>query len=202
MKARDPMLFLDPHNCWSSCSVPGDNCLACTNPSYFSCPLSGVCIHPDLQCDGHPQCQFAEDEGFEDCKKKYYEKKIIEEFATVKCNSTVYPMMITVATACNGVVECLMGEDEEPLCSDNISSTIILVGTCFAFLSIYLGLRFSHIMNLREGEVMEDSKQMINTPMEKSLENYQNDHDDQENIDAVKGKTIDFSVIVKLHFQL
>lgn len=71
--------FLDPHNCRSSCLVPEDNCLACTNPSYFSCPLSGVCIHPDLRCDGHPQCQFAEDEVFEDCKEKYYRKKIIDD---------------------------------------------------------------------------------------------------------------------------
>ena len=33
----------DPHNCWGSCSEPGENCLACSNTDYFQCPRSQVC---------------------------------------------------------------------------------------------------------------------------------------------------------------
>ena len=68
---------------------------------------------------------------------------------SVKCNSSVYPIMITVATACNAVVECIQGEDEGPLCSNNSISTIILIVTCLAFVSIYLGLKCSHIISLK-----------------------------------------------------
>ena len=34
----------DPHNCWGSCSEPGENCMACSNADYFTCPISKVCI--------------------------------------------------------------------------------------------------------------------------------------------------------------
>ena len=50
---QDPS-FSDPHNCQSSCSSPGPDCVACTNPDYFICTKSGQCVHPDLVCDGHP----------------------------------------------------------------------------------------------------------------------------------------------------
>ena len=40
----------------SSLIGPGPRCLACTNPEYFICPESGVCVHPALVCDGHPAC--------------------------------------------------------------------------------------------------------------------------------------------------
>ncbi len=32
----------DPSNCWGSCAVPGENCLACSNNDYFQCPRSQV----------------------------------------------------------------------------------------------------------------------------------------------------------------
>ena len=48
--------YQDPHFCQASCDRPGPNCTACTNPSYFICQKSGMCLHPDLVCDGHPQC--------------------------------------------------------------------------------------------------------------------------------------------------
>ena len=52
----------DPHNCQSSCSERGPDCLACTNSSYFLCGQSSKCIHPALVCDGHPHCLDRSDE--------------------------------------------------------------------------------------------------------------------------------------------
>ena len=60
---------VDPHNCTGSCATPGAKCIACTNPDYFTCPKSGQCVHPDLRCDLHPQCDHAEDE--EGCIEMY-----------------------------------------------------------------------------------------------------------------------------------
>ena len=34
----------NPHNCWDSCSEPGENCMGCSNNDYFQCPRSQVCI--------------------------------------------------------------------------------------------------------------------------------------------------------------
>ena len=61
--------ILDPHNCQASCQTPDYGCEACTNSAYFNCPVNGEphCLHPDLECDGHPQCDNAEDEDFWKC---------------------------------------------------------------------------------------------------------------------------------------
>merc|ERR1712110_1128552 len=47
---------LDPHNCQASCLKPGYGCTACENKKYFNCSSSSKCLHPDLVCDGVPQC--------------------------------------------------------------------------------------------------------------------------------------------------
>ena len=83
--------YHDPHNCWSSCELPGENCLACTNSSYFQCPRSGQCVHPELVCDGHPACHHAEDEEVDMCRSRYLEKKIVPTSATHRCKSRKYP---------------------------------------------------------------------------------------------------------------
>jgi len=60
---------LDPHNCQASCLTPDYGCDACTKRDYFRCPVHGTesCLHPDLECDGQPQCDNAEDEDFWKC---------------------------------------------------------------------------------------------------------------------------------------
>ena len=73
LSKQDPS-YSDPHQCQSSCSLPGQDCQACSNSSYFPCPKSGQCVHPDLRCDGHPQCTEGEDEDLSMC----YEKKVLE----------------------------------------------------------------------------------------------------------------------------
>ena len=100
--------YQDPHGCRDSCSeeTRGPNCQACSNRNYYRCLKSQVCIHEDLLCDGHPQCQFGEDELFETCYDIYIHHKVVPHFATYSCNSLKYPGVDTVATSCDGVPEC------------------------------------------------------------------------------------------------
>ena len=81
-------VILDPHKCQDSCSRPEYGCEACTNPSYFTCNVNSKphCLHPKLVCDGHPQCDQAEDEEFHKCRDIKY-----REEATVVCGSAMYP---------------------------------------------------------------------------------------------------------------
>ena len=105
----------DPHNCQSSCanSSGGLDCKACSNSSYFSCFKSGHCVPPALVCDGHPQCPNGEDENLDldnyNCHQKYIENKIIEPYASYRCNSTFYRGMEIYATPCNNKTECADG---------------------------------------------------------------------------------------------
>ena len=131
--------FSDPHLCQLSCSVPGPDCLACTNSSYFLC-RSGHCLHPDLVCDGHPQCPGGEDEDLSKCYDKYIRKKIIQPLATYKCQSLLFENMLIFATPRNNIVECWDGSDEpEP---ENYSTEILVTSAIFIGL-IYIALKYS-----------------------------------------------------------
>ena len=134
--------YWDPHQCINSCQDPGYGCLACTNPNYFQCTKNNqsVCIHPDLHCNHHPDCDNAEDEHFEDCKDNYVEHFIVKEFATLRCPSKIYPNMETVATVCDDIIECHNGEDEPEYCKNNEANTYLAFSTC-SILAIYLGLK-------------------------------------------------------------
>ena len=103
----------DPHNCQSSCanSSSGLDCVACSNSSYFSCFKSGHCVPPALVCDGHPQCPNGEDENLDldNCHKKYIENKIVEPYASYRCESRFYGGMEIFGTPCNSIRECADG---------------------------------------------------------------------------------------------
>ena len=142
-------LLDDPHNCQASCAVPGLNCIACTNEEYFHCPGSNTCIHPSLKCDGHPQCPGNEDENYQMCKQKYFENKLVKCFATYKCNSTMYPKVLTIATACNGITECLDGQDEESCNTDSGLSYILQVAIFFV-LGLFFGLKIPHYVEFHQ----------------------------------------------------
>ena len=77
----------DPHRCQHSCSNPEVGCSSCTNKEYFHCPLSGLCLHPDLLCDGHPQCPFSEDETIDICFERWVASNFVSSFASLKCSS-------------------------------------------------------------------------------------------------------------------
>ena len=83
----------DPHNCQGSCSdeerSKGLDCQSCTNPDYFQCLVDVTCLHPDLRCDGHPQCSDLSDE--EDCYEEYLRRGIIRDSSTFECKSKNYP---------------------------------------------------------------------------------------------------------------
>ena len=66
--------YLDPHNCTGSCAEPGQKCTACTNSEYLFCKRNNVsvCMHPGLECDGHPQCDDAEDEDIDKCHSIFF----------------------------------------------------------------------------------------------------------------------------------
>ena len=68
----------DPHFCQLSCSEPRSDCVACTNKEYFNCTKSGQCVHPELVCDGHPQCSEEEDEDLRKCHLKYIENDVVQ----------------------------------------------------------------------------------------------------------------------------
>ena len=110
--------YWNPHNCSESCAEPGDGCSACTNSEYFHCIKGNVsvCLHPYLECDGHPQCDDAEDEDIDKCYSRYVKQRTVPNYATLKCVSGMYPNMITLATVCDGIVECQNSEDEPQSC--------------------------------------------------------------------------------------
>ena len=119
--------FLDPHNCQASCDDTrlGLDCMACSNPTYFLCPKSGECVHPDLVCDGHPQCKDGEDESLELCHKKYIANKIVKPYASFRCPSVFYENMVIYGTTCDGKKECFDNSDEDG-CKNNTTSNRIL----------------------------------------------------------------------------
>ena len=92
---NDRLGMSDAHFCQKSCLNPGSNCLACTNPDYFNCSRSGLCVHPELLCDGHPQCPHAEDEDFDFCYEKLLKRGDIKDTATLRCRSIMYPGKIS-----------------------------------------------------------------------------------------------------------
>ena len=126
--------YEDPHNCYESCSDPGLGCSACSNPEYFQCKRNNisVCLHPQLKCDGHPQCDDAEDEDIGQCYEDYVKREIVKKYATYECTSRMYSNLITVATVCDGVYECQNGEDEPKSCKDKKFEKMIIYSILFA----------------------------------------------------------------------
>ena len=141
LSEQNSSAILDPHNCQKSCGNPSYNCTACTNPDYrFQCNINKVlhCIHPELLCNGHPDCDQAEDEMLDqpDCIEKLIQLDYISQEATVICPSPIYrdPMKIA-AVACNNKIECGGdGRDEHYLCTN---SHITLYGTIIAVIILF-----------------------------------------------------------------
>jgi hypothetical protein len=76
----DPAMYAyDLEQCQECLDKSPPSCKACSNRNYYQCEKSGQCIHPDLRCDMHPQCMFAEDE--QGCEKEYKERGFVPEEA-------------------------------------------------------------------------------------------------------------------------
>ena len=143
MRDHNTTEYWDPHNCRESCNDPHYGCLACTNPAYIHCTQNNisVCIHPDLKCNHHPDCDNAVDEQLDQCYDEYVKRGLVEDFATLRCQSKIYPIMETVATVCDDVVECNSNEDEPIMCKKKNSNTVLGISVGI-ILFIYLGLKF------------------------------------------------------------
>ena len=135
---------LDPHNCQASCLEPEYGCTACENKKYFNCSSSSKCLHPDLVCDGVPQCPPVppgaepEDEELERCK----EKKGFKSDATMKCQSIFQPTVTILAVPCDSISECFENVDEKK-CTDRFTKSnapilILSPGHLFIFSYIFV----------------------------------------------------------------
>ena len=175
--------FYDPHNCKDSCSNPGQglSCLACSNPNYFTCfKTNDICLHPDLECDGHPQCPGGEDEDRDICYKINHRGKFIQPVH--KCNSTLYEDLPIYARRCDYVKECSDGSDENN-CKDELSNTI-LISLCLIMMCIYIILKVyrrkcKKIFKLREKSVESLDMGILTTK-------FKDNPNDQEMIEQVQ----------------
>ena len=170
---------LDPHSCQLSCSDSESNldCLACTNQKYFMCTSEPICLHPDLECDGHPQCKGGEDEDRDKCYQKYLKGKTVEP--VYPCKSATYRNLDIYATPCNYVFECADGSDELG-CKDEQSNTI-LIALCLTVMILYLAVTFSRHwlkkkLSNQEAEIKSRASEDIDKLFDNCLKSY-NDRD-------------------------
>ena len=174
--------YLDPHDCQSSCRTPEYRCEACTHKDYsFQCVRDGtkVCIHKDLVCDGHPVCDLAEDEDLTLCRKEYFIKKLVEQYATKECQSMMYsdhPNMKTIATMCNEVRECHDGSDEA--CEDSTLSKLLLGTASIGVFFLYLGLKLGRVVFKKYWHKLMSPPSFLKINREDIFQELRTDHND------------------------
>ena len=108
-----------------------------------------------MTCDGHPQCLGGEDEDYEMCKLEYFKRHVVEPFATFKCRSKVYPIIYTIATACNNIHECLDDADES-LCDVDKYTTPVLVFLALGILTLFI----SQLFEFRKKHKIQETSKM------------------------------------------
>ena len=143
-----------------------------------------VCIHPDLKCDGRPNCEFAEDEDFTMCKDIYFKKKLVTEYASLPCPNLMYPQVMTIATACDGTIECFGGTDEKYCSSIGSSLTIglILIGVVSIYPASKL-LRFLYSVYYLDQQT--DEVNLGEPKSEAVIAKYEKDHENPEMIELI-----------------
>ena len=97
-------------------------------------------------CNHHPDCDNAVDENLDVCYDKYIAKGNIDEYATLRCHSKIYENMETVASVCDGIIEC-QGDEDEPLrCKTNNANTVLassvgIIIFCYLGLTVYFRIK-------------------------------------------------------------
>ena len=134
-------------------------------------------------CDGHPQCDIAEDEDLTLCKEEYFRKKLVEPYATKECQSKMYPdhqNMKTFATMCNEVTECHDESDEA--CKDSTLSKLLLVYASFGVCIFYLGLQLARVVFRKYWPHSESSPSFMKINREDFFQKRWTAHNDPETI--------------------
>ena len=79
------------------------------------------------------------------CRTSYEKKNLISKYATFRCKSIMYPIVVTYATACDGFPECANQEDEV-LCSDEAILNKVLLATVVFIAILFLTLRIGSFL--------------------------------------------------------
>ena len=118
------------------------------------------------------------------CKDIYFERNLVNEYASFVCNNTMYPKLLTIATACDGTIECLGGTDESNCSSIGSSLTIglILIG----IISIYLASKLFRFLYSACDLDKEKEKVNLGEPdSESSIAKYERDHENPDTIELM-----------------
>ena len=133
-------------------------------------------------CDSHPVCDLAEDEDLKLCKKEYFRKKLVEQYATKECQSKMYPdhpNMKTIATMCNDVTECFDGSDEA--CKDSILSKLLLGAASLGVCILYLSLKLARLVSRKYWHQPKNPpKSLLEINCEDIFQKLRNRHNDPE----------------------
>ena len=101
-------------------------------------------------CDGIIHCPAAEDEDFENCKKRI----VFPESATLECESKFMENVTILASPCNSVKECKDDIDEKD-CEVPPLILGLVLGSCFLVskLSSVIALKYSRVKQEDVGDV-------------------------------------------------
>ena len=175
--------------CHESCLNPGANCTACSGSDqkgsdYWICAKTNQCFHQDLKCDGIVQCEGV-DENLDECKDEYRNndenlgRYKIYPYATFLCNRT--SNLETYAIACDTIIECNGGEDEQDCnkTSDFIKYSLASVAIMYLILK-YVRKVYRKIIQLLEHKTHKVIKSRNNETW--IIRNYFTKHDDDTGV--------------------
>ena len=83
------------------------------------------------------------------CHEKYIKNRIVEEYASMVCESPFYSNMTIYATPCNTKMECNGGFDETN-CNNNYKSNLILGVSSALVLILFVGLTVYYYLAERQ----------------------------------------------------
>ena len=119
--------------------------------------------------------------------------KTVSPSSTLECSSRKYPGSPILATACDGVIECLNNEDES-LCQNQLISKYLLAGSIIMLLLVYLVMKYTK--TTKKTKYTPPSTKIMS--IEKVLEDFEKHRDNQgtlTNVIAARKQNLDISWI-------